>query len=87
MVTGSNSAVPNGDIAIDAKELGGMYANRIRIISTDKGAGVNSDAFIVSVFDALLNRLVLLGAPVQAFGEALLEIRLGRGQKQRRGSR
>ena len=48
MVTGSNSAVPNGDIAIDAKELGGMYANRIRIISTDKGAGVNSDAFIVS---------------------------------------
>ncbi|ERT43851.1 hypothetical protein HMPREF1539_00330, partial [Fusobacterium nucleatum CTI-2] len=48
VVTGSNSAVPNGDIAIDAKELGGMYANRIRIISTDKGAGVNSDAFIVS---------------------------------------
>ena len=25
-----------------------MYANRIKIISTDKGAGVNSDAFIVS---------------------------------------
>ena len=48
VVTGSNSAVPNGDIAIDAKELGGMYANRIKIISTDKGAGVNSDAFIVS---------------------------------------
>ncbi|PHI10883.1 hypothetical protein CBG58_12730, partial [Fusobacterium polymorphum] len=38
----------NGDIAIDAKELGGMYANTIKIISTDKGAGVNSDAFIVS---------------------------------------
>ena len=43
--------------------------------------------FAQDVFDALLNRLVLLGAPVQAFGEALLEIRLGRGQKQRRGSR
>ena len=42
--------------------------------------------FAQDVFDALLNRLVLLGAPVQAFGEALLEIRLGRGQKQRRGS-
>ena len=38
----------NGDIAIDARNLGGMYANRIKIISTDKGAGVNSDAFIVS---------------------------------------
>ncbi|AHI52312.1 hypothetical protein HMPREF0405_02165 [Fusobacterium vincentii 3_1_27] len=37
-----------GDIAIDARNLGGMYANRIKIISTDKGAGVNSDAFIVS---------------------------------------
>ncbi|MHB9303771.1 two-partner secretion domain-containing protein, partial [Fusobacterium polymorphum] len=38
----------NGDIAIDARNLGGMYANTIKIISTDKGAGVNSDAFIVS---------------------------------------
>ena len=49
VVTGSNSTTsPTDNIAIDAKELGGMYANRIRIISTDKGAGVNSDAFIVS---------------------------------------
>ena len=49
VVTGSNSITPpTNNIAIDAKELGGMYANRIRIISTDKGAGVNSDAFIVS---------------------------------------
>ena len=49
VVTGSNSTTtPTNNIAIDAKELGGMYANRIRIISTDKGAGVNSDAFIVS---------------------------------------
>ena len=38
----------NGDIAIDARNLDGMYANTIKIISTDKGAGVNSDAFIVS---------------------------------------
>ncbi|WP_336038391.1 two-partner secretion domain-containing protein [Fusobacterium polymorphum] len=38
----------SGDIAIDARNLGGMYANTIKIISTDKGAGVNSDAFIVS---------------------------------------
>ncbi|WP_232623191.1 hemagglutinin repeat-containing protein [Fusobacterium canifelinum] len=37
-----------GNIAIDARDLGGMYANTIKIISTDKGAGVNSDAFIVS---------------------------------------
>ena len=49
VVTCSNSTTsPTNNIAIDAKELGGMYANRIRIISTDKGAGVNSDAFIVS---------------------------------------
>ena len=48
VVTGSNSTTSTNNIAIDAKELGGMYANRIRIISTDKGAGVNSDAFIVS---------------------------------------
>ena len=44
-ITGKNV---KGDIAIDARNLGGMYANRIKIISTDKGAGVNSDAFIVS---------------------------------------
>lgn len=48
VVTGSNSTTSTNNIAIDAKELGGMYANRIKIISTDKGAGVNSDAFIVS---------------------------------------
>ena len=38
----------NPQVAIDASNLGGMYANTVRIISTDKGAGVNSDAFIVS---------------------------------------
>lgn len=35
-------------VAIDASNLGGMYANTIKIISTDKGAGINSNAFIVS---------------------------------------
>ena len=48
VVAGSNSTTSTNNIAIDAKELGGMYANTIKIISTDKGAGVNSDAFIVS---------------------------------------
>ncbi|MBS9776167.1 MAG: filamentous hemagglutinin N-terminal domain-containing protein, partial [Fusobacterium sp.] len=38
----------NSQVAIDATNLGGMYANTIRIISTDKGAGVNSDSFIIS---------------------------------------
>ena len=45
-ITGKNNTSNN--IAIDGRELGGMYANTIKIISTDKGAGVNSDAFIVS---------------------------------------
>ncbi|RRD38975.1 filamentous hemagglutinin N-terminal domain-containing protein, partial [Leptotrichia sp. OH3620_COT-345] len=58
-VTGSNNVDKDGNIqkngkgtpssvAIDASSLGGMYANTVKIISTDKGAGVNSDAFIVS---------------------------------------
>ena len=45
-ITGKNNTSNN--IAIDGRELGGMYAGVIKIISTDKGAGVNSDAFIVS---------------------------------------
>ncbi len=48
ITTGSNSTTSTGTVAIDGRELGGMYANTIKIISTDKGAGVNSDAFIVS---------------------------------------
>ena len=59
IVTGSNKFDKDGNfekiesntpasIAIDASNLGGMYANTIKIISTDKGAGVNSNAFIVS---------------------------------------
>ena len=48
VVAGSNKEVPEGTVAIDGRELGGMYAGVIKIISTDKGAGVNSDAFIVS---------------------------------------
>ncbi|MBQ3438035.1 MAG: filamentous hemagglutinin N-terminal domain-containing protein, partial [Fusobacterium sp.] len=59
VITGSNKVDKDGNIektdsgspasvAIDASQLGGMYAGQIKIISTDKGAGVNSDAFIVS---------------------------------------
>ena len=35
-------------VAIDAGNLGSMYAGQVRIISTDKGAGVNSRALIYS---------------------------------------
>ena len=35
-------------VAIDASNLGSMYAGQVRIISTDKGAGVNSRALIYS---------------------------------------
>ncbi|AZW10302.1 filamentous hemagglutinin N-terminal domain-containing protein [Fusobacterium necrophorum subsp. necrophorum] len=59
VITGSNKIDKDGNIekrasstpvgvAIDASQLGGMYAGQIKIISTEKGAGVNSDAFIVS---------------------------------------
>ena len=35
-------------VAIDAGNLGSMYAGQVRIVSTDKGAGVNSGALIYS---------------------------------------
>ena len=46
--TGSNDKNSSNTLAIDASELGGMYAGVIKIVSTDKGVGVNSDSFIVS---------------------------------------
>ena len=46
--TGSNDKNSSNILAIDASELGGMYAGVIKIVSTDKGVGVNSDSFIVS---------------------------------------
>lgn len=47
VVIGFNSIIFINNIVIDVKELGGMYVNRIRIISIDKGVGVNFDVFIV----------------------------------------
>ena len=48
----SNGAVAskNGinSVAIDASNLGSMYAGQIKIVSTDKGAGVNSNGLIYS---------------------------------------
>ena len=48
----SNGAVTskNGinSVAIDASNLGSMYAGQIKIVSTDKGAGVNSNGLIYS---------------------------------------
>ncbi|WP_369717637.1 hemagglutination protein [Leptotrichia alba] len=35
-------------VAIDASNLGSMYAGQIKIVSTDKGAGVNSSGLIYS---------------------------------------
>ncbi|MDO4639844.1 MAG: filamentous hemagglutinin N-terminal domain-containing protein [Leptotrichia hongkongensis] len=35
-------------VAIDASNLGSMYAGQVRIVSTDKGAGVNSSGLIYS---------------------------------------
>ena len=54
---GENSVDSNGtvtsknginSVAIDASNLGSMYAGQIKIVSTDKGAGVNSNGLIYS---------------------------------------
>ena len=51
-VDSSNGTVTskNGinSVAIDASNLGSMYAGQIKIVSTDKGAGVNSNGLIYS---------------------------------------
>ena len=58
VVAGSNIVDKNGNItkknavnnsvAIDAHELGSMYAGQVKLIVTDEGAGVKSDSFITS---------------------------------------
>jgi filamentous hemagglutinin len=41
-VTGDNSAGTANAVAIDVSALGGMYANKITILATGQGAGVNN---------------------------------------------
>ncbi len=57
VIAGENRVDSNGNIAskngvngvaIDAYNLGSMYAGQVKIISTDRGAGVNSDGLIYS---------------------------------------
>ena len=54
---GENTVESNGtvasknginSVAIDASNLGSMYAGQVRIVSTDRGAGVNSNGLIYS---------------------------------------
>ena len=57
VILGENTVDSNGtvtsknginSVAIDASNLGSMYAGQIKIVSTDKGAGVNSNGLIYS---------------------------------------
>ena len=44
----TNKNAVNNSVAIDAHELGSMYAGQVKLIVTDEGAGVKSDSFITS---------------------------------------
>jgi filamentous hemagglutinin len=47
----SGQAASQYSIALDVSSLGGMYANSIRLVGTEKGMGVNSQGLIQSVND------------------------------------
>lgn len=75
-------------VAIDASNLGSMYAGQVKIVSTDKGAGVNSDGLIYSrdttleiTADGIINVSKIKGNGIEINGTEYAQTELASSDK------